>query len=38
MLRKMFIPKREEVTAGLRNLLNKELNKLYASPNVRVIK
>ena len=38
-LRRIFGPKRDEVTGGWRTLHNEELNDLYASPNiVRVIK
>jgi len=38
-LRRIFGPKREEVTGGWRILHNEELHNLYASPNiVRVIK
>jgi hypothetical protein len=39
VLRKIFRPKRDEVTGGLRDLHNEELNDLYRSPNtVQVIK
>ena len=39
VLRRIFGPKREEVTAESRKLHNEELNDLYCSPNiVRVIK
>ena len=39
MLRRIFGPKRDEVTGEWRKLHNKELNDLYFSPNiVRVIK
>jgi hypothetical protein len=38
-LRKIFGPKRDEVTGEWRTLRNKKLNDLYSSPNiVRVIK
>jgi hypothetical protein len=38
-LRRIFGPKRNEVTGGWRRLHNEELNDLYSSPNaVRVIK
>jgi len=38
-LRRLFRPRRDEVTGELRRLLNEELNDLYSSPNiVRVIK
>jgi hypothetical protein len=39
VLRRIFGPKRDEVTGGWRNLHNEELHGLYASPSiVRVIK
>ena len=39
VLRRVFGPKRDEVTREWRKLHNKELNDLYCSPNiVRVIK
>ena len=39
MLRRIFGPKRDEVTGEWRKLHNEELNELYCSPNiVRVIK
>ena len=39
MLRRIFGPKRDEVTGEWRRLRNEELNDLYSSPNfVRVIK
>ena len=39
MLRRIFGPKRVEVTGEWRKLHNEELNDLYCSPNfVRVIK
>jgi len=39
MLRRIFRPRRDEVTGEWRRLHNKELNDLYSSPNiVRVIK
>ena len=39
MLRRIFVPKRDEVTAEWRKLHNDELNGLYCSPTiVRVIK
>jgi hypothetical protein len=38
-LRRMFGPKRDEVTGKWRRLHNEELNDLYSSPNIiRVIK
>ena len=39
MLRRIFGPKRDEVTEELKRLHNEELNDLYSSPNIfRVIK
>jgi len=39
LLRRIFGPKRDEVTGKWRNLHNKELNDLFTSPNtVQVIK
>jgi hypothetical protein len=39
VLRRIFLPKRDEVTKEWRKLHNKELNDLYTSTNiVRVIK
>ena len=39
MLRKVFGPKRDEVTRERRKLHNEELNDLYSLPNiVRVVK
>jgi len=39
VLRRMFGPRRDEVTGDWRRLHNEELNDLYSSPNiVRVIK
>jgi len=39
VLRRLFGPKRDEVTGDWRKLRNEELNDLYCSPNiVRVIK
>ena len=39
MFKKIFGPKRDEVTGEWRKLRNEELNDLYFSPNiVRVIK
>jgi hypothetical protein len=39
VLRRIFGPKREEVTGGWRRLRNEELHNLYASPNIiRLIK
>ena len=38
MLRRVFGPKRDEVTGEWRRLLNKELYALYASPNIQMIK
>jgi hypothetical protein len=39
VLRRMYGPKRDEVTEEWRKLNNEELNNLYSSPNIfRVIK
>jgi len=39
VLRRLFGPKREEVTGGCRRLHNEELHDLHASPDIiRVIK
>ena len=38
VLRRIFGPKRSEVTGEWRKLHNEELNDLYSSPNIRVIK
>jgi hypothetical protein len=39
VLRRIFGPKRDKVTGDRRNLHNKELYKLYSSPNIiRIIK
>jgi hypothetical protein len=39
VLRRIFGPKRDEVTGNWRKIHNEELNDLYCSPNiVRVIK
>ena len=39
MLRRIFGPKRDEVTGEWRKLHNEELNDLYCSPNIlRVVK
>jgi hypothetical protein len=34
VLRRIFGPKRDEVTGGWRKLHNEELHNFYASPNV----
>ena len=34
VLRRIFVPKTEEVTGELRKLHNEELNDLYSSPNI----
>jgi hypothetical protein len=38
VLRRIFGPKRDEVTGAWRKLHNEELNDLYCSANIRVIK
>jgi hypothetical protein len=38
VLRKIFGPKRDEATVDWRRLHNEELNDLYSSPNIRVIR
>jgi hypothetical protein len=39
VLRRIFGPKREEVTGGWRKLHNEELHDLYSSPGIiRIIK
>jgi hypothetical protein len=39
VLRRIFGPKRDEVTGGWRKLHNEELRDLYSSPNmIRIIK
>jgi hypothetical protein len=38
MLRRISGSKREEVTGGWRQLNNKELQNLYSSANIRIIK
>jgi hypothetical protein len=39
VLRRIFGPKRDEVTGGWRKLHNEELHKFYTSPNIiRMIK
>jgi hypothetical protein len=37
ILRRIFGPKREEVTGEWRKLLNEELNDIYISPTIMVI-
>jgi hypothetical protein len=34
VLKRIFGPRRDEVTGGWRNLYNKELCDLYSSPNI----
>jgi hypothetical protein len=38
VLRRIFGPKRDEVTGGLRQLHNEELHNLYYSPIIRMMK
>jgi hypothetical protein len=38
VLRRIFGPKRDEATGEWRRLHKEELNDLYSSPNIRVIK
>jgi hypothetical protein len=39
MLRRIFVPKRDEMTGGWRKLRNEELHNLYSSPSIiRIIK
>jgi hypothetical protein len=38
VLRRIFGPKRDEVTGEWRRLHNEELYALYSSPNIRMIK
>jgi len=38
VLRRLFEPKRDEVTGELRKLHNEKLNDLYSSTNIRVNK
>jgi hypothetical protein len=39
VLRRIFGPKRDEVTQGCRKLHNEELNDLYSSPSIiRIMK
>jgi len=38
VLRKIPVPKRDEITGGCRQLPNKEHHDLYSSSNIRVIK
>jgi hypothetical protein len=34
VLKRTFVPKREEVAGGWRRLHNEEIHKFYASPNI----
>jgi hypothetical protein len=34
VLRRIFVPKRDEVTGGRRKLHNEELHNLYSSPSI----
>jgi hypothetical protein len=38
VLRRIFVPKRDDVTGGLRKLHNEELHNFYLSPNIIRIK
>jgi hypothetical protein len=38
VLRRIFGPKRDEVTREMRKLYNEHLNDLYASPNIVQVK
>jgi hypothetical protein len=38
VLRRIFGPKRDEVTGDWRKLLNEELRNLYSSPNIIKVK
>jgi hypothetical protein len=39
VLRRIFVPRRDEVTGGWRKLHNEELRDLYSSPNIiRMVK
>jgi hypothetical protein len=38
VLRRIFGPKRNEATGEWRRLHNEELNDLYSSPNIRIVK
>jgi hypothetical protein len=38
VLRMIFVPKREVLTGKLRKIHNKELNNLYSSTNIRMMK
>jgi hypothetical protein len=37
VLRRIFVPKRDEVTGGRRKLHNEELHDLYSSPSIIII-
>jgi hypothetical protein len=38
VLRKIFVPKRDDVTGGWRKLQNEELHSLYSSPCTSIIR
>jgi hypothetical protein len=37
LMRRLFGPKRDEVTGGWRKVHNEELHKLYSSPNIIIM-